>query len=112
MKTTKALKKNSDFGHVFKAGKAKGSFTLVVFVVPNKIGQNRLGITVSKKMGKAVVRNKLRRRIKEAFRVFENELSLGHDIVILPKEGLVDASFIEIQKTLKYLMKKQGLLNG
>ena len=115
MKKTVSLKKNCDFQEVFKNGKTKGSDILVVFVAPfngaeteNK--QNRLGVTVSKKMGNAVKRNLLRRRIKEAFRTFEQELKGGHDIVILPKQGLADASFLHIKKTLKGIMRRQGLL--
>jgi len=113
MKKTASLKRNDDFQYVFKKGKTKGSSVLVVFVVPNDMHLNRLGVTVSKKMGKAVVRNKLRRRIKEGFRTFEEELTIGsgHDIVILPKPDLATVSFAEVVKTLKYLMKKQGLLN-
>ena len=110
MKKTVSLKRNEDFQYVFKRGKTKGSGILVAFVVPNDMGLNRLGVTVSKKMGKAVMRNRLRRRIKEAFRAFEESLTAGHDIVILPKPELAKASFAELQKTLKYLMKKQGLL--
>ena len=112
MKKTESLKKNSDFQHVFKMGKTKGSGILVAFVVPNGLAINRLGVTVSKKMGKAVTRNLLRRRIKEAFRSFEQELVGGHDIVILPRPDLACAGFSEIVKTLRYLMRKQGLMNG
>jgi len=112
MKKTVSLKRNDDFQHVFRKGKTKGSSILVVFVMPNDMCFNRLGVTVSKKMGKAVLRNKLRRRIKEAFRLFEQDLVAGHDIVILPKPDLAQAKFNNILKTLKFLLKKQGLLDG
>jgi len=74
MKKTVSLKKNSEFQHVYKNGTAKGSKILVSFVVQNGLDVNRLGVTVSKKMGKAVMRNLLRRRIKEAFRTLEQDL--------------------------------------
>jgi len=112
MTKTTSLKKNCEFQHVFQMGKTKGSGILVVFVAPNELNVNRLGIPVSKKMGKAVRRNLLRRRIKEAFRAFEQNLVGGHDIVILPKPDLATASFAETKKTLMYLMKRHGIVNG
>jgi ribonuclease P protein component len=112
MKFTESLKKSGDFSLVFKLGRAKGNGLLVVFVKENGLDVNRLGITISKKMGKAVVRNKIRRRIKEAYRALEPGLVSGYDIIVLPKAGsyeLKNAKFAEILRGLKKLMERQGL---
>lgn len=109
MHNTISLKKNADFGHVLKTGKSCGNRHLVVFVLKNDEGRNRLGVSVSKKMGKAVARNKLRRRIKEAYRSLEANIAKGHDIVILPRSDLPLASFLEVVSSLKHLMKRQGI---
>ncbi|MDR2168490.1 MAG: ribonuclease P protein component [Clostridiales bacterium] len=106
MKFTESLRRNCDFKKVYKSGRAKGGKYLIVFATENGLNINRLGISVSKKMGKAVRRNKFRRRIKEAYRILEPNFRPGLDIVILPKTELADAGFVEIKKCLKRLLEK------
>ncbi|MCL2854088.1 MAG: ribonuclease P protein component [Defluviitaleaceae bacterium] len=112
MKFTVSLQKNHQFQHIYKKGKSCGNRHLVVFVEKNELEQNRLGISVSKKMGGAVVRNLLRRRIKEAYRDMEKRLTYGYDIAILPRQGTSCATYQEIVSALRHLMKKQGLWGG
>ncbi|MCL2621297.1 MAG: ribonuclease P protein component [Defluviitaleaceae bacterium] len=109
MKFTVSLQKNDQFQHLYKKGKSAGNKCLVVFVEKNGLEQNRLGISVSKKMGGAVVRNLLRRRIKEAYRGMESRLTYGYDIAILPRPDLATATYQEIVSALRHLLKRQGL---
>lgn len=88
---------------------------MVVFVLKNNesASVNRLGITVSKKMGKAVVRNRQKRHIKEAYRALEDGIVAGYDIVILPKAPLTFVNFFQIKDDLEKILKKHDLLvNG
>ena len=66
---TQGLKKDSDFRKVYKHGKSFASRYLVMYILNNKSENSRIGISVSKKVGKAIIRNKVRRRIKEAYRL-------------------------------------------
>ena len=66
---TQGLKKDSDFRKVYKHGKSFANRYLVMYILNNKSENSRIGISVSKKVGKAIIRNKVRRRIKEAYRV-------------------------------------------
>lgn len=109
MEHTTALKKNRDFQFVYKKGKSVAGKFAVVFVKENGRRFNRLGISASKKIGKAVVRNRQRRRLKEAYRLFEASVAAGHDIVILPRAPILAANFAEIKTCLGHLFKKQGI---
>jgi ribonuclease P protein component len=107
-----SLKKNDEFRQVYKMGKHSGNEHLVVFVLANKLEINRLGISVSKKMGGAVLRNRQRRRIKEAYRALEPLLCPGYDIVVQPKIGLANMPFLQIKLGLESLLKRRGLIKG
>ena len=109
MVLTNVLKKNKDFQHVYKKGKSLANKHIVIFVLKNRENTNRLGISASKKVGGAVVRNKQRRRLKEAYRALETWVLPGHDIVILPRVGIVDISFTEMISNLRHLLRKHGI---
>ena len=106
---TFSLKKNREFQTVYKKGKSLANKHIVMFVLKNNKNINRLGISVSKKIGKAVVRNKQRRRLKEAFKILEPEMQKGHDIVILPRAGIIEASFLEVKASTKHLLRKHNI---
>ena len=94
---------------VYKKGKSLANKHIVMFVLKNNKGINRLGISASKKIGKAVVRNKQRRRLKEAFRALNPQASTGYDIVILPRAGIIEAGFLEVKSSTKHLLRKHGI---
>jgi len=104
-----SLKKNREFQHVYNKGKSLASKHIVLFVLRNGKGVNRLGISASKKIGKAVKRNKQRRRLKEAFRTLENRVCVGHDIVILPRVAISEISFVDVKSELNHLLRKHGI---
>jgi len=110
---TVSLKKNDEFKRVYKAGKAARNDCLAVFLLANGLEVNRLGISVSKKMGNAVLRNRQRRRIKEAYRLLETSLCRGYDIVIQPRVRITEeVPFLSIVAGLEGLFKKRGLTGG
>lgn len=87
MLQTKSLNENRDFKRIYRIGKSFVHPVLVTYIVKNKLGYNRMGITATKKIGKAVQRNRARRLIREAYRVLEPDLTLpaGVDIVFVAR---------------------------
>ena len=112
MKFTQSLKRNYQFGFVYNKGKSIANKFLVVYVVKNRkyTQSNRLGITVSKKVGKSVVRSRVTRLIKESYRLSEDEIKTGYDIVVLARVSANGATYNEINKSLLSLLKKHDLL--
>lgn len=106
MRHTVSLRSNRDFKRMYaRAGSAPGA-CLVVFVSKNRLDVSRLGLTVSTKMGGAVQRNRMRRRMKEAYRLVEDKLRPGYDIVMVARFGLEKASFELIQAEIIRLFYK------
>ena len=104
---TQGLKKDSDFRKVYKHGKSFASRYLVMYILNNKSEHSRIGISVSKKVGKAIIRNKVRRRIKEAYRLnIDENVKIGYDIVFIARVAIKDAEYKDIEKSMKHLVKK------
>ncbi|MEA4816099.1 MAG: ribonuclease P protein component [Lachnospiraceae bacterium] len=109
MHFTESLKKSFQFRYVYSRGKSLANKYLVLYVIKNGKKENRLGISVSKKVGKSVVRSRVTRLIKESYRLFENNVKNGYDIVFIARISSKDADFADINKALKSLIKKQEL---
>lgn len=104
---TQGIKKDTDFRKVYKTGKSIANRNLVMYIMKNESESSRLGITVSKKVGKAVTRNRIRRLIKESYRLnFDDKIKSGYDIVFIARAPIKDASFDDINKSINHLMKK------
>ncbi len=110
MKYTESLKKNYQFRYVYQKGRSIANRHLVMYVVKNGKQENKLGISVSKKVGKSVVRSRVTRLIKESYRLSEEQLKLGFDIVIIARANAKDATYQEIFQSLRHLLRKHGLL--
>ena len=93
MKVRGTLKKNSDFRRLYAKGKSAVTPYMVVYTRPNRLGENRLGYTVSVKLGHAVVRNRVRRRLREIYRLNAPQLRQGHDIVIVARSRAVGSEY-------------------
>lgn len=106
MKKTVTLKKNYEFARVFNKGSFYVGRNITVYILPNKQSLNRIGISVSKKAGKAVVRNRKKRLIRESYRYFEEYISNGYDIVIAARAGESVPTYGVVLKEFKYLLKK------
>ena len=112
MKFTQSIKKNFQFRFVYNKGKSLANRLLVMYVVKNKkyTDTNRLGISVSKKVGKSVVRSRVTRLIKESYRLSEEDIKQGYDIVVIARGSANGADYKEINKALLSLLKKHDLL--
>ena len=109
MKYSASLKLNHIFRRLYHtSGYADG--LLVLYARKNRSTENRVGITVSKKLGKAHVRNRTRRRIREVYRLNEEKFCPGWDIVVVARSKAVDAEFSQLTKSYLTLAKKAGLL--
>ncbi|MDR1773874.1 MAG: ribonuclease P protein component [Clostridioides sp.] len=104
------IKKDSDFRKVYKFGKSYSNKYLVLYFLKNNTDTTRLGISISKKVGKANVRNKIRRRIKEVFRLnIVDKILRGYDIVFIARVAASEATYEDIRKSMNFLIKKLGL---
>ena len=103
MKFSESLKRNADFQNVYKNGKSYANRYLVMYVLENQTGRNRLGISVSKKVGNSIVRHRVTRLIRESYRLQEDMFNSGLDIVVIARGTARDASFHQISSALKHL---------
>ena len=109
MKFSSALKLNHIFRRLYGTSGHANSH-MVLYARKNHSGQNRVGVTVSKKLGKAVVRNRVRRRLREVYRLNESRFLPGWDIVVVARGRAVDASFSDLTRAYLALAKKSGIL--
>ncbi len=106
------LKLNSDFRLVRREGKVWVHPLLVLYVGRNQLPVSRFGFSVSKRIGKAVARNRVRRRIREAVRLRLPSIPSGWDVVFVARPAIVAASYSDIAATVETLMKRAGLLEA
>ena len=109
MKVRGTLKKNSDFRRLYAKGKSAVTPYLVVYTRPNRLGENRLGYTVSVKLGHAVVRNRVRRRLREIYRLNAPQLRQGHDIVIVARSRAVGSEYRKLNAAFLHACESLGL---
>ncbi len=105
MKFSESLKKNKDFQFVYKNGKSYANKYLVMYVKENELGRNRVGISVSKKVGNSVVRHHITRLIRENYRILEAEFQCGFDIIIIARVSAKDKNYHQLQSALIHLGK-------
>ena len=109
MKYSTSLKLNHIFQRLYRSkGVADGY--LVLYARRNRTGVNRVGITVGKKLGKAHIRNRARRRIREVYRLNEERFAPGWDIVVVARSRSVEAPFDKLTKSYLSLAKRAGIL--
>lgn len=110
MKYSESLKKTKDFQNVYRRGKSYANRYLVMYVLSNQTEGNRLGISVSKKVGNSVIRHHLTRLIRESYRLHEDMFNSGLDMVVVTRKNAVNCSCQEITSALLHLGKLQGIL--
>ena len=107
-----SIKLNSDFRRIYARGKSAVSPCVVVYCRKNRFGTNRVGFTVSKKLGKAVIRNRTRRRMREIMRLNSEKLEQGHDLILVARTRAVEAEYRQLEADVLnccgrlHLMKK------
>ena len=109
MKFSSSLKLNHIFQRLYRSQGYADSY-LVLYARHNRLGKNRVGYTVSKKLGHAVVRNRTRRRLREVYRLNEEKFTPGWDIVVVARTRAVDAPFEKLTASFLRLAEKAGLL--
>lgn len=107
------IKNNRDFQRIYRKGQFAVSKSLAVYVQPNSLEKNRIGITASKKYGKSVKRNRIRRLIRESWHLLQDKLVTGYDFVIVARkqENPKNPMLRQVHKEMLYLMKKLNVLN-
>ena len=109
MKFSESLKKNKDFQVVYKNGKSYANRYLVLYIRENGMDKNRLGISVSKKVGNSVVRHHLTRLIRESYRLQEEYFQCGFDLVVIARAGAKEKSYHDIESALIHLGKLHNI---
>ena len=110
MKFSESLKKYGDFQRVYKKGRSYANRYLIMYVLKQDTQKNRIGISVSKKVGNSVVRHRITRLIRESYRLNETEFVSGLDIVVIARPGAKERNFFDIESALLHLGKLQGIL--
>ena len=110
MKFTATLKKNYEFHRLYAKGKSAATPFLVVYARKTKRPGNRIGFTVSTKLGKAVKRNRVRRRLREIYRLNEQRIARGTDLVVVARGRAVTASYRQLETAFLSACKRLGIL--
>ena len=105
MRFSESLKKNRDFQTVYNKGKSLANSYLVMYVTENGLGKNRLGISVSKKVGNSIVRHRLTRLVRESYRLSEEHFRCGIDIVVIARKSAKGKDYHDIESALIHLGK-------
>ena len=109
MQSTCSIKHNYEFRRLYNSGKSAASGLIALYCRRNRQGASRLGITVSTKVGKAVVRNRVRRRLKEIYRLHEPLLRRGFDIVVVARVKSREATYRQLEADFLRLLDKLDL---
>jgi len=112
LKFTTSLNKNHEFRKLYNKGKSVGSQLIVIYCLKNYKTNNHLGITVSKKIGGAVQRNRVRRQLKEIYRINEEKLIIGYDIVIVARVKSRFSEYRELEASVISLLKRLGIFKA
>ena len=111
MQHTQSLCENNRFRYLYRRGKTASAPSLVVYASKNRLKTvSRLGITCSVKLGGAVQRNRMRRRIRECYRLCETQCKPGYDIVVVARYRILTGPYAEARRSFLQLTKKLGLL--
>ena len=109
MEFTTTLKKNYEFHRLYRKGKTAATPFLVLYAKGSKRHGNRVGFTVSTKLGKAVKRNRVRRRLREIYRLHEPMIARGTDLVVVARGRAVTATYRQLETAVLSACKKLGL---
>ena len=105
------ITKNKHFKYIYKNGETKVLNKLCLTYIKTKFKTYKVGFSVSKKIGKSVVRNKVKRRLRQSFICLQNQVNKKYNYIFVAREGIENMSFLEIKENMKNLIKKCELLN-
>lgn len=107
---SESLKKNEQFQFVYKNGKSYANKYLIMYVKKNGMEKNRIGISVSKKVGNSVVRHRVIRLVRESYRLHESIFNSGLDIVIVGRPSAATVGYSEVESALLHLSKLHHII--
>ena len=110
MQFSESLKKNHQFQFVYKNGKSYVNKYLVMYIKENGLERNRIGISVSKKVGNSVVRHRVTRLIRESYRLHESVFNSGLDIVVVARKAASEIGYFEAEKSILHLAKLHQII--
>lgn len=104
------VKENYEFLRIYRKGKSAVSPQLVIYCQRNRRGHSRLGVSVSTKLGCAVVRNRVRRRIREIYRLNKAKMLPGYDLIVVARVRAVETDYQKLDRTYLRLLEQLDLL--
>lgn len=104
------LRKNQNFQAVYRAGKSYANRMAVLYVLPNKTGSRRIGFAAGKRLGGAVVRNRVKRLLREAYRLHQEKLIDGLDLVLVGRQSIIDAKLPAVVKSFLDLCARAKII--
>lgn len=99
------VKNYFDFKKAYDKGKSFGNRNLILYIRKNNLDYSRIGITISTKTGNAVVRNKIRRRMKEIYRKKESNIKEGYDLIFIIRRNVPDISFKDLESAFNHIIR-------
>lgn len=115
MKKKYRLKSRLEFQAVYKQGRSAANSAAVVYVLPSKRGRtapSRVGVAAGRRLGKATVRNRVKRRVKEAVRLLWPRVKPGFELIVIARHAAKDIEFIQLQARLQELFERLGVLES
>ncbi len=109
MKNKNKLKKRKQFNWTFKNGKSLGSKNLVLVYHESKGKDYKIGFSITKKVGKAVVRNKVKRRLREIITNYQSNIQNHNTMIFVARPSIVDLTFLQMKSEVEWLLKKSNL---
>jgi ribonuclease P protein component len=106
------LTRSRDFARVRRSGRSSGSPLMALYVLPTRSPDIRVGFSVSKRVGKAVVRNRVKRLMREAVRSQVSRIRPGQDLVFIARPGAAEATYGEVDETVSYLLRRTSALTS
>lgn len=110
MKGNFFLKKESDFKRVYNKRRTSGNRNFTLYQLKNNLNINRMGISINKKVGKAVVRNKIKRQLKALYRENYSLIKDNNDFIIVVKQNVADLSYVKLKSAFLHILKVSKLL--
>ena len=104
------VKQNGDFRRIYRRGRSAVSGGVVVYCMKNRQGMSRLGVTVSTKLGHAVVRNRVRRRLRELYRLHRAEMLSGYDVIVVARVRAVEMPYAKLERQYLRCLGELGLM--
>jgi len=109
MRNFPSIKKNDDFKLVYKKGRSCANDALIMFAMENNKTESRIGISASKKIGNSIVRHRFARLMRECFRLHNEEMKPGYDIVVVARQPAAKLGYQEISSFYLNLCSRMGI---